>query len=493
MTAPRTYSLSDRKLRLLAEIVHQRGLAAARVRPVADRSTDLELSFSQRAMWVQEQMFPAQAYYNDLFALRLRGPLDIDALRLALARVVERHEILRAHYPLVADLPGAWIAPQVPVALPVYETIDVRGQETALLQQPFDLERGPVWRAQILRLSAHDHIFQFAIHHLAFDGWSFGVLRQDLAAAYGSVLRGANPDWEPLRCTFFDFAAHENQQVARGAMAEHLRYWVGELAGAQQPARLRSAGTRTDSGSFAAGSAHLPLLPRHTDAVRELARREGTTPFVIFLSVFESLAALNSDARRIAVGTPVSLRTLPGSERAIGCFLNTVVLTSDVSDNPRFRDILIRVGRARSDALQHAAVPFQLVVEALGSAPNPGRNPLLALWFTLDSSAAGAAPGFSGLEVEVVPVDPIRARADLALLLTESSTGVHGYFEYDAQLFSPSAAERMAREYVALLERSLDDPSIPLADLRSALEPSEENRSLRSVKRRAQPVALPRA
>ncbi|MET9340066.1 amino acid adenylation domain-containing protein [Nonomuraea sp. NPDC003804] len=475
--ATRIAQLSPERRRLLLERL-ARGSEPLR----APRDgTPLPLSFAQERLWFLWRMAPDSPAYNAPAAVRLRGPLEVDALAGALSGVVARHEVLRTRYAAEGGAPAQVVDPPTPVELPVIHAAEgeLRGLVDRECALPFDLEDGPVLRARLFRLAADDHVLLLVIHHIACDGWSLPILWRELAALYqGESLPDLEIQYADHAHRQRHAAAHADTTQAGTAQAgtaqddggtgtgpdrdtdDGLGYWTAQLAGLET---LELPADRPRPQEPGHQGHHVPLrVPEETArTLRALARDSGATVFMVLLTAVQALLSRLTGQHDIAVGTPTAGRDRPDTAPLIGFFVNTLVLRAGTGDNPTFRDLLRRNRATVLDAFAHQHTPFERVVERLNPVRGPGRNPLFNVMFTGDSDAATSRLELGGLAAQPYPCDAGGALFDLTFSLHD---GFAGALEYDAGLFDLGTVERMADQLNGLLRQAAADPDRPIAD-----------------------------
>ncbi|WP_441249545.1 amino acid adenylation domain-containing protein [Kitasatospora sp. McL0602] len=460
--------------------------------PTAPRGALPPMSSAQERLWFLAELEPDSAEYNALRALRLRGELDTTALGAALDQVVHRHETLRTTFDAV-DGRGVQVVHE-PADRPL-PTVDVSGPDAALtverflaaeLNTPFDLRRGPLLRATLLRVGAHEHVLVLAMHHIVCDGWSTGQLLGELAAAYDAAVGGVAADLPPLPLQYADFAVWEREQAA--TLDEHLGYWRDRLAG------MRTADLPTDRPRPAVRTPAGATLPLEIPAdvlgrLRELSRGRDATLFMALVTATKVLLARYCGEPDVAVGTVTLGRPRPELENLIGFFINTVVLRSQVEESLSFTELLGRVRTGLLDAFAHDDVPFQRLVDTLRLDRDASRPPLVQVMVNLQNMA-DTLPAFHGLDVTEIqpPVDV--AKLDLTFDFYEDASSLVCYLEYSTDLFDRATVERLGGHLVTLLRAVTDRPEAPLAGL--SMLPADELRTL-TADWQSPPVAAPDA
>ncbi|WP_444543745.1 amino acid adenylation domain-containing protein, partial [Nocardia concava] len=476
----------------VAELAKSLGALAdsgvAPLRPM-QRPELIPLSYAQQRMWFLNRLDTDAATYNLPIALRVTGPLDVPALRAAVADLVTRHEVLRTYYPehggvghqvvLPVDAPGA--LPSLPV-VEVTES-DVAQVVSEIAFAPFDVTAAPPLRLRLLRLSEQDHVLVCVVHHIAGDGFSGGPLTRDLMTAYFGRMRGEEPQWSPLPVQYVDYALWQRETLGDehdpgSLLAAQFDYWRGALAGLPDQLELPTDRPRPVVAS-GRGSVHAFDIDPHVHAALiRVAQQHNTTLFMVMHAAFAVLLARVSGTRDIAIGAPVAGRGEADLDGLIGMFVNTLVLRAEVDPNASFAELLAAVRRTDLTAFEHADAPFERIVELLDPPRSQARHPLFQVSLTLQNMtpAVFELPGVTVSDVDLtVPV----AKFDLDLTLVERTTsdgvaqGISAAFTYATDLFVPETmdrlAERLRRTLVAVAthpERSVGDFDLLAVDER---------------------------
>ena len=490
-------SLSVTKQTLLAQRLRRRGVASAIPRRAAE--TVPPLSFAQERLWFMEQLAPGSAAHAIPVALRLRGPLDADALRRALRDLADRHETLRMSYPADADdRPGIRVHGDGEVPLSTVAADSVAAAQDfvgAAIAEPFDIANGPVARAVLVSLASDDHVFALAIHHIAGDGWSVDVLLTDLFALYEAHRANAPSNLPEQSIGYGDYAIW--QRGRPGHDADHA-YWAGQLAGLPN-LDLVTDRIRPPEQTYN-GAAHGFRLDRTlTEAMKALADRNQATPYMVVLAAFQALLARYTSQNDFAIGSPVAGRTVPELEPLVGCFVNMLTMRADLTGRPSFTDLLARVRETATAAYDHQELPFEQLVQRLDLPRDVARSPLFQVIFAMQNYRRGsAADAATALAVEPFPLTAWATRYDLELYITEvaqstedtgsaedtgstESTGdgaAHdGLFIYNTDLFEAETITRLAAHFTTLLTAVLADPDLVVADI-EILDAAERTRLL---------------
>jgi amino acid adenylation domain-containing protein len=424
------------------------------------------LSFNQEPLWSHFRLAPDQPTYNMPLCSRIHGPLDLQALRTALATVVNRHEALRTTISEGPDGPVLVAAAAAPVDLPL---VVVRGTDrlASALEQvrtagrvPFDLTRGPLWRATVYRLDPDDHLLLFNVHHAVFDGWSQAVFSADLGQSYRAALAGTAPDLAGLSVQYADFAVWQRQWLAGRRLDELSAWWRDRLAGAPV-LEFPADRPRPNQVSFEGTVAEYDLPAGSVDQVESLAQQAGVTPFVVYTAVFLALLHRYTGQDDLVIGSPNASRRHSSLEPVVGFFVNQLVLRTDVSGNPTFRELTDRVRAVVQDAFAHGDLPFGKLVEAVRPARDPSRQPLFQVAFAVQD--AGLPLRLDGADVTDIEIATGNSRFDMAWNVTRTGPGSKLVVEYSTALFDEATISQFARHYSRLLGTVCGDPAVRIS------------------------------
>ena len=448
------------------------GGASAGQRP-RQNLDELPLSFAQQRLWFIDQLEPGSPAYNIPFGVRIRGRLDEARLSRTLNEVVSRHATLRTTFPAVDGVPRQVIAPPAPLDLPVIDLSglpeserepEVRRLVREDASRPFDLARGPLLRASLLRLSDDEHVALFNVHHIVADGWSTRVLVREVSALYNAYTAGQPNPLPDLPLQYAEYAAWQRERMEGELLRGQLAYWTERLAGAPPLLELPTDRPRPAQAGSAGGSLAVKLSREVTDALTELARREGATLFMALLAAYQLLLSRYSGQDDVVVGSPISGRNRKDVEGLVGFFANTLALRTDLSGDPTFRELLARVRETTLGAYANQDLPFERLVEELDPDRGTGSTPIFqAMFVLLNLDRSGTRMG--GLEVEPEETLAETAKFDVLLGLSPLDGVMRGYFEYRAELFDRATAERMLAHFKALLESIVANPDARISRL----------------------------
>jgi len=456
------------------------------------------LSYGQEQLLFLDQLAPGEPTYNIPVVRRLRGELDVAALQAALTVVVARHAVLRTTFRAVDGEPFQTVSPAVNVPLPVDDQSCLpAGDRAAAAEriarreatQPFDLSAGPLFRFRLLRLAGDDHLLCGTLHHIVADGWSMGLIDRELAAAYGALRSGREPQLADLSRQYFDFAAEQRERLSSGALDAELGYWeellrdLGELSlptDRPRPAVFGYRGQSVDTD-----------FPAELQAgLRELAQRHSVSLFMVLTAALAVVLARHSEQDEIPLGTTMLGRMEPELENLVGFFVNMVVLRTDVSGNPRFTELLGRVRDLTLAAYDHQEVPFEKVVARLEPARDASRNPLFQVSLQLlGDRTAGTGLDLPGIDVESLVPTVTRSRFDLALTFVETADRLTLRIEYATDLFDAWRVEQLARHLERTLRAAVADPSVRLSEV-PLLSETERHELLQAGRGAEEPVRM---
>ncbi|HEY6350086.1 MAG TPA: amino acid adenylation domain-containing protein [Candidatus Angelobacter sp.] len=442
---------------------------AATILP-ADRRGDLPLSFAQQRLWFLYQMEPDSSAYNVPFALRLSGTLDRAALKSSIAAMLARHEILRTVFPARNGRPVQKILLALELNVEERRTLnsgdlagfEVRQWAMEEADRPFDLEQGPLLRVTLLASGVQEHILLVTMHHIISDGWSFAIMVGEFCHFYTAYLQNMAPDLPELSIQYLDFAIWQRNWLGSGVLEEQLDYWKKHLAGIK-PLELPTDVPRSAATSERSGQEVFDLPPELVGKAKKLVRCEGVTLFMLLLAAYQLMLARYTGKRDIVVGTDIANRNRLETEPLIGFFVNQMVLRTDLSGSPSFRELLKRVRRTVLAAYDHQDVPFDKLVEELTPSRDLKATPLFQVKLVLQNMPRQELT-LPDLSVTAVETHETRAKFDILLTMAETTEGLRGLYHYNASLFTLNTIRSFQCFYHAVLavvtedEEMLDAP-----------------------------------
>ena len=441
-------------------------------------------SFAQRRLWFVHQLEPDSPSYNVTTALWLSGNLDVTALERSLDMIVARHEALRTTFRLAGGEPVQVVAPGVRLELPVADrsavpASDREAEVRRLIQeevrQPFDLERGPLLRARLIRLAPDEHALILIVHHIVFDGWSAGVLSRELSECYRAFAAGEAPRLPELPVQYADYTVWQREWLTGESFAQHLAYWRGQLAGAPAVLELPTDFPRARVPSHRGATESLLLSRSLADRLKELSQQEGATLFMTLLAGFQLLLSRYAGQEDVVVGSPIANRTRSELEHLVGFFVNSLALRTDLSGDPSFRGLLRRVRGVALGAYAHQDLPFERVVEELHPERIGERNPFFQVMFAFQN-APRASLALPGIRIRSLPRKTATSKFDLTLNVHQVSQGLTASVEYSTDLFEPKTITRMLGHLERLFEEVVAAPDRRLSAI--SLLSSDERRQV---------------
>ncbi|HEX6718720.1 MAG TPA: condensation domain-containing protein [Pyrinomonadaceae bacterium] len=451
-----------------------------------ENSSAFPLSRAQRRLWFLNQLEPGSTFYNITSAARLKGRLNFEAMVQSFDKIVQRHHILRTTFSNQQGEPMQSVQQELGVRIPLLDLSELpvseREHEAMLFatqeaQRPFDLSHGPLLRVCALRMAEDEHIFLLVMHHIISDAWSVTVLLRELAILYTSYANGVAPSLPALPMQYGDYAVWQREWLKRGTLAEQLSYWQRQLAGAPPLLTLRPGQTRPAVQSYQGAHQKFLIAAEVEEGLKNLSRQEGVTLFMILLAGFQTLLHFYSGEDDIVVGTDVANRSRAEVEGLIGFFVNQLVLRTDLSGGPTWRELLGRVREVALGAYAHQDVPFDKLVEVLNPARNLSYAPLFQVKLVLRNKQSEERR-IGNLEWEMVEVETGTAQFDLVISMMSTAAGLTGTVEYNTGLFDAAWINRMLGHYQLLLSEVVAQPEIRLSHLQELLATADKQQQM---------------
>jgi len=454
-------------------------LKAPHLGPVS-RDRRLPLSFAQQRLWFIDQLDPNTSVYNFPVAVRLKGSLNLEALERSLNEIVRRHEALRTTFSIVDGQPTQVIAPNLTVALPV---VNLRGpsevdRENELqklvieeARRPFDLARGPLFRASIVQLDEDDQVGLLTMHHIVSDGWSIGVLMREMAVLYQAFCAGDSSPLPELTIQYADFANWQREWLQGAVVQTELDYWRQQLSGSPPLLELPTDHPRPPVQTFRGAHQSLLLPKAIGSALSAISREEGVTLFMTLLAAFKVLLRCYTSRDDLVIGTPIANRNRVEIEGLIGFFVNTLALRTNLSGDPTFRELVQRVREVCLSAYLHQDLPFERLVEELHLERDLSRNPVFQVMFVLQNAPVQTID-VPGLIMSPVVADGGTTHFDLTLHIVDSEKGLIATASYNTDLFDAPTIARMLGNLQTLLQKVAErsDQRLSMLSLLSDVE-----------------------
>jgi alpha-ketoglutarate-dependent taurine dioxygenase len=446
------------------------------------RERRLRLSYAQQRLWFLNRIDPQSPFYNVPTAFRIRGPVRISELRRSFEAIVQRHEILRTAFPLVDGQPVQRIYKTAPldfevteldnVALPERESraLELAGREAI---RPFDLARIPLMRVRIFKLGTEDYLTAVTMHHIVTDGWSMGLLIDEVSTFYRLFSDGSAAAPEQLPVQFADFAEWERQWVEGPAMQSRLQYWRAQLGGElpvlHWPSSLPAPQQRTFTGQQL-----IRVLPDELrNKLHEISRHENVTFYMTLLAAYQTLLWRFSTKDEVIVGSPVSNRYFRGAEKLIGCFINLRLLRTSLSGAPTFRELLHRVRKATLEA-EANDLPFDQIVQNLQSGRSPAHSPFYQTTLTLQNTPLVHMSEFQGISVSPLDLPTGTTQCDLVLVAREIEAGMELTVLYSTDIFTSTTAQQLINKFQNVLTYLSENLDLPLNSAAMLAKPEKE-------------------
>ena len=454
------------------------------------RDGRLPLSYAQQRLWFLDRLVPGNPFYNVTTAVRFSGGLDRAVLERSLDEIVRRHESLRTTFLEAAGQTAQVVSDPWPVNIklvdfagsaPETQEAELQRLATEETQRPFDLIMGPLLRVVLVRLDEAEHVLLLTLHHIIFDGWSFGVLLREIAALYEANLAGKPSPLAELTVQYADFAHWQREWLQGGVLEEQLGYWRRQLAGSTV-LQLPTDRPRPETQTFR-GASHRSLIPPALSAsLKELSSHHDVTFYMTALAAFKTLLHRYTGAEDVLVGSPIANRTRAETEDIIGLFLNALPLRTDLSGDPAFTELLARVRKTTLDAYAHQDVPFEKLVEELRPERSMTHTPFFRTWLVLQNAPMPPME-LPGLSLSMMQVDDGTSKFDLVLSMFETEAGLHAIWIYNTDLFDAATVARMAGHFETLLSSVSKSPDEQLGALEIYTGAEKEMRLLEKSKR----------
>ena len=466
----RNYSIDQ----LAEQIKAQPTASSSTISPVSRAKAPMA-SFDQQQFWMLEQMEPGRPYFNIAVAFRFLGPIDIEALERSFAQIIARHESLRTTFDFADDRLHQIIHASEAFALhkedaPMRPENERDGQTLARMvdeaRRPFDFRKGPLLRVSLFRTGEQEHALLLVIHHIISDGWSVGIILNELSIFYNSYLAQSVPALPELPVQFADFAHWQTERLESEGSSDWLPYWSEHLRGCKFSLSLPLDFPRPKSSSRRGARRSITLEKSLYESLKETSNQQGVTLFVTLLAAFKSLLYYYCNQEDIVVITPIANRELIETKGIIGCLRNLLILRTNLQSKLQFKDLIQRVENVWLDAYAHRHVPLGKLVESLQLKKPRNNAPLFPAMFAFQSFPA-EAPNLEGLSSFIVEVPLEISNRDLALYVDAYGEDLVCTFEYDAELFKAETIDDMLETFNRILRNVARFPDQPLSNIGS--------------------------
>lgn len=444
------------------------------IQPV-ERGQGIPLSYPQQQLWLAHQLEPESPQYNmPVTSLRLHGMLDVTVLQQSIDEIVRRHDMLRSRFVLQDGEPVQVVDPPVSLSLRIVDLGDVpeAERETEALQQaqeeakrPFNLEQGPLLRGTLLRLNAEDHMLLLVVHHIASDGWSVGVMMNELTALYQAFAAKRPSPLPDLNIQYIDFAAWQRDWLDGEVLSQQLAYWEQQLADVPPLLDLPTDFARPALPDSTHGARELIVLPGDMqEAVRSFSKQRGVTPFMTLLAALKLALHKWSGQSDLVLGTVVANRNQDELRPLIGCFMNFLALRTQVGDIKTGTQLLETVRSTVFDAYDHQDCPYAKVVEVIRPDRSLGQNPLYNVAFLLQNLRPPSLFG-DDIQAELISLNTETSLLDMRFVAQETGDGLRLMCEYNTDLFTAETIRQVLAFFTAVLQQLLAQPDAPLAEI----------------------------
>jgi amino acid adenylation domain-containing protein len=464
----------------LAKKIEEKKLSAKPASPIqrVSRKMELPLSFAQQRLWFLHQLDPSSYTYNGSSALLLKGSLNVQALEQSIHEIVRRHEILRTYFQIVNGRPIQLIAPALKIPLPIVDLqnlpdieheAEVKKLRLANYQQPFNLVQAPLLRLTLLQLKNRQHVLLITTHHIIYDAWSEGVFFREVSALYEAFSNGKPSALKEINIQYADFAAWQQNQLQGEVLETLLTYWKKQLGNNLAILQLPTISPISKVHNSQEGRQKLILSKTLSQAIKKLSDSVGTTLFITLLTAFKVLLHCYTGDLDIVIGTDIANRNRIETENLIGFFINQLVLRSNLSGNPAFSELLLRVRKVCLEAYAHQDLPFDKLVSVLNPKRHLNQTPLFQVKFILQNAPIHPLVLSDLTLTHLEELENTVARFDLLLELTDTDGDIMGFLKYRKGLFDDNNMVKMLNDFEIILSQIIVDPTIKLNKLKEII------------------------
>ncbi|MDQ1355349.1 MAG: hypothetical protein QG657_5659, partial [Acidobacteriota bacterium] len=468
----------------LAEEIEKQERQVSSIKPVV-RIGEIPLSFAQERLWFLQELDTGNVAYFVPRVIRMKGYLDVSLLERTFTEIIRRHEILRTVFPTIDGQPVQRIQPPFPFKIPVLDWSGLKKEEQELRvshflneenRKPFDFEKGPLLRVTILKLNEEEHLFVLTEHHLVHDGWTQGVLLNEIITIFSAYLEGRNHNLPELPIQYADYTIWERSYLQGERLKRHLDYWLEKLSGLIPVLELPVDRPRPAVISSQGALNVFRISSTLTDQLREFSRENGTTLFVTMLAAFKVLLYRYTGVNDICVGTGIANRGRKEMENMLGMVINSLPLRTHTPGDIPFRQYLLHVKETCLEAYQRQETPFGKIVEALGQERSLSYSPVFQVMLSFMDTPTEELhlPGLelhqeethnhsAKFDLDLVVVPPMQREGGMAVEINEGEILVE--WEYNTDIFEAETIARMICHYIRLLEVVTLQPDVSIANL----------------------------
>jgi acyl-CoA synthetase (AMP-forming)/AMP-acid ligase II/acyl carrier protein len=454
-------------------------------------SAAMPASLAQVRLWKLQHALPAIPFFNILYALRLTGQLDLAALERGINEIVERHEVLRTSFALVDDECVQVVAPQLAVSLAFDDLralhrakAETAGQKLVQneIMRPFDLAKGPLIRARLVRLADHEHVLMLAMHHAVCDGWSLGVFADELTNLYEAYAAQQQSPLPPLAIQYADFAHWQRQWQSRPEIVDQLAYWREQLRDPLPSMRLVQSGPQRPIDDLRTARRAWALPLGLIEQARRFSHEENSTVFMTLVAALQTLLHHYLDQDDVRVATTVANRNRPGTERLIGPLVNMVILRSNLGGDPSAREVMRRVRMTTLAAFANQDLPVEELVQALNRERNIRSAELANVLIMLENATlrpienAGSKLTFEEANANMLMPLVTMTTFDVILMFKERNNGLVGTCVYKPHGFTAATIDNLLRNFEEVLKQMVSKPTRPISNIRVAIEREDHPR-----------------
>ncbi len=452
------------------------------------------LSFAQQRLWFIDQMEPEDCAYNIPVAVRLTGQLKVAVLEQSVNALIERHETLRTSFITIKGEPKQVVVPKLTITIPLINLHGVEEEATVInqfareeAQTPFHLSQAPLLRVKLLQIHPTEHILLLTMHHIVSDGWSMGILVRELAILYEAFSQGNPSPLPKLPIQYGDYSVWQRQWLQGEVLDSLSSYWKRQLGGSKTVLPLPKESSLEKGKTTQGGTISFHFPPEKLQQLKQICHQEGVTLFMLLLAAFKTLLWHYTNAEDITVGTDVANRNRSETETLIGFFVNILVLRTDLSQNPTFRELLQRVRQVALKAYAHQDLPFSKLVEELKPERKAGQTPLFEVLFVLQNTPL---PKFktSDLQLGAIAINDQTSKFNLGFFVAERESGLLGTWRYRSELFNSSTIEQMSMRFTALLNSVIANPNTRLKQL-DFQTPAEKDQKMKQ-QQKSNPIRI---